>query len=58
MYESFVKYQTGLLAEFDKMVKTYGFEIIDASGTIEQVFEELRNRVYQVIAPNGFNNLS
>jgi dTMP kinase len=56
--ESFVKYQTGLLAEFDKMVKTYGFEIIDASGTIEQVFEDLRNRVYQVIAPNGFNDLS
>ena len=58
LYESFVKYQTGLLAEFDKMVKPYGFEIIDASGTIEQVFEDLRNRVYQVIAPNGFNDLS
>jgi dTMP kinase len=50
LYESFVKYQTGLLAEFDKMVETYGFGIIDASGTIEQVFEELRKRVIQVIA--------
>jgi hypothetical protein len=32
LYESFVKYQTGLLAEFDKMVETYGFGILDASG--------------------------
>ena len=27
MYESFVRYQKWLLAEFDKMVETYGFEI-------------------------------
>jgi hypothetical protein len=32
------------------MVETYGFAIIDASGTIEQVFEDLRKRVIQVIA--------
>jgi dTMP kinase len=50
LYESFVKYQTGLLAEFDKMVEAYGFGFIDASGTIEQVFGDLRNRVIQVIA--------
>jgi dTMP kinase len=50
LYESFVKYQTGLLAEFDKMVEAYGFGIIDASGTIEQVFEDLRKRVIQLIA--------
>jgi hypothetical protein len=50
LYESFVKYQTGLLAEFDKMVEAYGFGIIDASSTIEQVLEDLRKRVIQVIA--------
>ena len=50
LYDSFVKYQTGLLAEFDKMVETYGFGIIDASGTIEQVFEEICHRVDQVIS--------
>src|SRR5689334_16484862 len=29
MYESFVRYQKFLLAEFDKMVETHGFEIVD-----------------------------
>ena len=41
MYESFVRYQKWLLAEFDKMVETYGFQIVDASGSVEEVFEEL-----------------
>ena len=30
MYESFVRYQKWLLAEFDKMVETFGFQIVDA----------------------------
>jgi dTMP kinase len=54
MYESFVRYQKWLLAEFDKMVETYGFEIIDASGSVEEVFESLRDRVEQVVARNGY----
>ena len=45
MYESFVRYQRWLLGEFDKMVETYGFEIVDASGTIEEVFPRLRDRI-------------
>ncbi|MEX0804392.1 MAG: hypothetical protein WD688_13910 [Candidatus Binatia bacterium] len=53
MYESFVRYQRWLLAEFDKMVESDGFNIIDASGTIEEVFEQLRERVDGVIARNG-----
>jgi dTMP kinase len=54
MYESFVRYQKWLLAEFDKMVETYGFEIVDASGSIEEVFENLRDRVDRVVARNGY----
>jgi len=53
MYDSFVNYQTKLLSEFDKMVENYGFEIIDASGTIEEVFEDLRKRVVAVTERNG-----
>ena len=55
MYESFVRYQKWLFAEFDKMVETYGFEIIDASGSVEEVFETLRARVERVIARNGLH---
>jgi len=54
MYDSFVRYQKWLLAEFDKMVETYGFEIVDASGTVEEVFENLRERVDRVVARNGY----
>jgi len=53
MYDSFVNYQTKLLSEFDKMVENYGFEIIDASGSIEEVFEDLRKRVVAVTERNG-----
>jgi thymidylate kinase len=49
MYESFMRYQRWLLGEFDKMVETYGFEVVDASGTIEEVFEDLRRRVERVV---------
>jgi dTMP kinase len=54
MYDSFVRYQKWLLAEFDKMVETYGFEIVDASGTVEEVFENLREQVDRVVARNGY----
>jgi dTMP kinase len=54
MYESFVRYQKLLLAEFDKMVENHGFEIVDASGSIEEVFENLRERVDRVVAKNGY----
>src|SRR5262244_3100963 len=53
MYESFVRYQKWLLAEFDKMVENYGFQIVDASGSVEEVFDDLRTRVERVVAQNG-----
>jgi dTMP kinase len=53
LYESFVRYQKWLLAEFDKMVESYGFEIVDASNSVEEVFECLRGRVERIMACNG-----
>ena len=54
MYESFVLYQKWLLAEFDLMVENHGFEIVDASRSVEEVFEDLRTRVERVVARNGY----
>jgi dTMP kinase len=54
MYDSFVAYQTRLLGEFDKMVETHGFNVIDASRPIEEVFEDLRDRVNAVVERNGY----
>ena len=49
MYESFMRYQRWLLGEFDKMVETYGFEVVDASGSVEEVFADLQRRIERVI---------
>ena len=49
LYESFVRYQRWLLAEFDKMVEVYGFQIVDASRSIEDVFEDLHQRIGGVL---------
>ena len=53
MYDSFVEYQNRLLTQFDKMMDGDGFEVIDASRSIEDVFEDLKNRVSRLTEPNG-----
>jgi len=53
LYESFIRYQKWLLAEFDKMVEPYGFDTVDASNSVEEVFKDLRERVDGAIAGNG-----
>jgi dTMP kinase len=54
MYDSFVAYQTRLLDEFDKMVESYGFNVVDASRPIEDVFEDLRRQIERVVEKNGY----
>lgn len=49
MYDSFVEYQSRLLAQFDRMVESYGFEVIDASRSIEDVFADLKERVSRLL---------
>ena len=53
LYESFIRYQKRLLAEFDKMVGPYGFKIIAASAAVEDVLTDLRERGDKVITDNG-----
>lgn len=50
MYESFRKYQTALLAEFDNLAQEYNFEVIDATPDIRTVFERLRAGISRVLA--------
>jgi len=48
-HDSFVKYQTRLLREFDRMGGEYGFHVIDSSQTIRKVAAELRRSIARVI---------
>jgi len=50
MYESFRKYQTALLAQFESLVEEYQFKVIDASQDIPIVFEDLREGISDVLA--------
>jgi dTMP kinase len=45
LFESFVRYQTLMLAEYDKMSVQYGFQVIDAKLPVELVAEQLKRRI-------------
>ena len=45
MYDSFVKYQTRLIAALESMVKPYGFITIDASRPADAIFRDLQQRI-------------
>ena len=49
MYESFRKYQTSLLAHFDKLAEDYNFRVIDASREIPAIFEDLKEGISEVL---------
>jgi hypothetical protein len=50
MYDSFRKYQTELLGEFDNLAKEFDFEVIDATPDVRTVFEELRAGIARVLS--------
>jgi dTMP kinase len=48
-YDSFVEYQTRILAQFDAMVDEFGFVPVDANRSIREVFESLQAGIREVI---------
>lgn len=48
-YDSYIEYQTGLIAQFDAMSEEFGFVRIDANESILEVFQTLRAEIKQVI---------
>ena len=49
LYESFVEYQKRMMGQFDKMVEDYGFKVIDASHSIDQVFTDLKAQMLELL---------
>jgi dTMP kinase len=45
MFDSFVKYQTAIHAVFQRLQKTYGFNIVDANRPMDSVTRELRRKI-------------
>ncbi len=45
MYESFRKYQSALLGQFDRLAEEDRFTVIDATGDIRSIFEQLQTGI-------------
>src|SRR5689334_18519293 len=52
LFESFVNYQTSLLEQFDAMTKENGFQVLDASLPVDQLAEQLKQRILPLL-PQG-----
>lgn len=49
LYDSFMEYQRGIVRELDAMAEEYNFITIDASRSIQSVFEDLKSEIARVI---------
>ena len=49
LYDSFKKYQTLLIEEFDKMAEEFGFEVLDARKSPDQIQEMLRGKIEPIL---------
>ncbi|HVZ94191.1 MAG TPA: thymidylate kinase [Phycisphaerales bacterium] len=49
VYQSFVRYQTRLLAVFDDLSERYKFSVVDADGDVRTVFKSLSDGVLSVV---------
>ena len=49
LFESFVNYQSRLIAEYDRLAKEFNFEVIDACKTVDEIQEKIRERVKDVL---------
>ena len=53
LYDSFKKYQSLLIEEFDKMTEEFNFEVVDARKSLEEIQEELRSKIQQLLTEEG-----
>ena len=49
LFDSFVNYQSRLVAEYEKLAKEYNFETIDATKTVDEIQEKIREKVKEVL---------
>ncbi len=51
MYDSFRKYQTALLDQFDRLAEEFHFKVIDARPEPREIFEQLKAGIDRILAP-------
>lgn len=50
MFDSFLKYQSMVTATFKKLQSTYGFQIVDGHRSPEEINQDLRRKINDVLA--------
>ena len=55
LYDSFKKYQSLLIKEFDKMAEEFHFEVIDARQSPDEIQAELRGKIQPLLTTNLHN---
>ena len=53
LYDSFKKYQSLLIEEFDKMAIEFKFEVVDARKSLEDIQDELRRKIHALLNEEG-----
>ena len=51
MYDSFRKYQTALLQQFDQLAEEFSFDVIDARPEPRVIFEQLKAGIDRILTP-------
>jgi dTMP kinase len=52
LYDSYVAYQTRLLAVFDSMSDEYEFRVVDTSASVEDVSDQIKELIEPMLAPS------
>lgn len=52
LFESFVRYQTRMISEYDHMVKEYNFQIIESTAPVEEIAAQLKQKILPLL-PHG-----
>lgn len=50
LYDSFVAYQETLLDEYDRLAAKYHFETLDATDTIQSIFNQAKDRIKVLVS--------
>ena len=53
LYDSFVEYQTRIIAQLDSLGRDYGFQTLDATRPIDETADDLARRVERLLADSG-----
>jgi dTMP kinase len=51
LYDSFMAYQGRLLKVFDRMTDEYGFHVVDTSGSIQNVSDQIKELLEPMLVP-------